>query len=412
MRILLLTQLFQPEPNHLKGLAFAQDLIKRGHEVEVLTGFPNYPGGRLYPGYRMQWLQRETIGGVNVVRIPSFLSHDRSGFRRLLSYISFALSATCWGIFKVRRPDVVHVYQGPATLALPAMALKWLRGVPYILDVQDLWPESVTDSGMFHCPFGKSLLNMWCRLTYRLATRIVVLSPGYKLAISNRGTPGSKIEVVYNWCDETQLRVSALHSEIHTHLLDKECFNVVYAGNMGKLQALDAVIRAAVILKDDVPRVQFVLVGDGLELISLKDMVSSLKLTNVRFVPRQAAEQMGAIFQQADLLLVHLGDTPLGRIGIPQKTQAYLASGKPILMAMKGDGAALVLKARAGLSCEPEQPESIAAAIRTVVNMSSDERSAMAERGRCFYESELSFTVGARKMLAMLQAVSECSHER
>ena len=407
MRILLLTQLFQPEPNHLKGLAFAQELLKQGHEVEVLTGFPNYPGGRLYPGYRMRLFQREKIGGVDILRIPSFLSHDRSGLRRLLSYVSFALSAACWGVFKVRRPDVVHVYQGAATLALPAMILRVLRGAPYVLDVQDLWPESVTGSGMLRVPFGEALLSVWCRLTYKLAARIVVLSPGYKLAIAGRGAPANKIEVVYNWCDETQCVAPVLHSKSRSAFLSEDKFNVVYAGNMGKLQALEAVLHAAEILKDDVPGVQFVLVGDGVELARLREMVSTLKLANVRFVPRQDSEQIGAILKQADLLLVHLRDTPLGRVGIPQKTQAYLAAGRPILMAMKGDGAELVVHAHAGLSCEPEQPESIAAAIRAIVNMPSAERSAMAERARRLYEAELSFSVGTARMLSVFRAITE-----
>jgi glycosyltransferase involved in cell wall biosynthesis len=407
MRILLLTQLFQPEPNHLKGLAFAQELMRQGHEVEVLTGFPNYPGGKLYPGYRMRLFQRERIGGIDVLRIPSYLSHDRSGLRRLLSYFSFALSAMCWGVFKVRRPDVVHVYQGSATLALPAMILRLLRGVPYVLDVQDLWPESVTGSGMLRFPFGEALLNVWCRLTYKLAARIVVLSPGYKLAIASRGTPADKIEVVYNWCDETQPRPPLLHLQAVCPFLRKDSFNIVYAGNMGKLQALAAVIQAADILKDDVPRIQFVLIGDGVELMSLKEKASSLKLANVHFVPRQAPEHIGAILQQADLLLVHLRDTPLGRVGIPQKTQAYLASGRPVLMAMAGDGAELVLNAHAGVACEPEKPESIAAAIREVVNMPVGERNAMAERGRRFYESELSFSVGTARMLSVFEAAKE-----
>ncbi len=407
MRILLLTQLFQPEPNHLKGLAFAQELVRQGHEVEVLTGYPNYPGGRIYPGYRMRMFQREKIGGVDILRIPSYLSHDRSGLRRLFAYVSFALSAACWGVFKVRRPDVVHVYQGAATLALPAMVLRLLRGVPYVLDVQDLWPESVTGSGMLRFPLGESLLHVWCGLTYKLAARIVVLSSGYKRAITGRGTPASKIEVVYNWCDESQLGVSESIPGATSAFFREGCFNVVYAGNMGKLQALDTVIRAAEILKEDVPGVQFILVGDGVELTRLKEAVASLKLTNVRFVPRQAPEQIGAILHQADLLLVHLSDTPLSRVGIPQKTQAYLAAGRPILMAMRGNGAELVVNAHAGMSCEPEQPESIAAAIRVIVNMPSGERRAMAERARRFYETELSFSVGTARMHSVFRAVTE-----
>ncbi len=407
MRILLLTQLFQPEPNHLKGLAFARELQRQGHKVEVLTGFPNYPGGKLYPGYRMCSLQRENIDGVDIVRIPSFLSHDRSGVRRLMSYVSFAISAACWGIFRVGRPDVVHVYQGAATLAFPAMVLRLLRKVPYVLDVQDLWPESVTGSGMLSFPFGERLLHWWCRLTYRFAARIVVLSPGYKNVIVGRGIPADKIDVVYNWCDESHLQASSDAMATFLPYFGKEDFNVVYAGNMGKLQALDTVINAAEILKGDTPAIKFILVGDGVELASLKSTVSALKLPNICFVPRQAPEQVALFLKQADLLLVHLKDTPLCRVGIPQKTQAYLAMGKPILMAVKGDAAKLVIDANAGLTCEPEQPKAIADAIRAAIKMPADVRREMAERAQRFYEAELSFGVGSSRMLAVLRLAVE-----
>lgn len=403
MRILLVTQLFQPEPNHLKGLEFARELVKQGHEVEVLTGFPNYPGGKIYRGYAMSTGLREVLEGIPVIRVPSYLSHSRSGLQRALSYVTFAISATILGLPRVKRPDVVHVYQGPATLALPAMILRALRGTPFVLDVQDLWPESVMDSGMMRLPAGKRLLDWWCGLTYRAASRIVVLSDGYRRLIAERGAPEGKIEVVHNWCDESGTAEAPADAEA---FLDPSKFNVVYAGNMGKLQDLGTAIEAAAILQATDPQVRIVLVGDGIELEALKQGVRDRSLGNVQFIPRQPAARISAILSKAQLLLVHLKDTPLARVGIPQKTQAYLAAGRPLLIAMHGCGAELAVRAGGGVACPPGDPPAMARAIRSVAAMTPSERDDMARRGKEYYFRELCFAVGTKHMAKVLEAAA------
>ena len=393
----MLTQLFQPEPNHLKGLVFAKEMVRLGHSVEVLTGFPNYPGGSIYKGYRQRWRMRELLDSVPVIRVPLFTDHSSSAVRRALCYASLALSACILGVFLVKKTDVVHVYQGPATLVLPAIVLKLLFGVPYVLDVQDLWPESVIGSGMLRSRYISSILHFWCDLTYRLATKIVVLSPGYKQAIMQRGVPADKIEVVYNWCDDSQGTASAGEDNTDSFGLNGY-FNVIYAGNLGSVQALDSVVRAAELLKDEFPHLRMVFVGDGVDGDRLKKNVDNGKITNVRFIPRQPVERISAILKKSDALLIHLRDDPLSRIGIPQKTQAYLAAGRPIIMAMRGDAANLLKSACAGVTCEQENPESIAAAIRMLVQMSPEERNIMAVNGRRYYLDNLSFSVGSRLM--------------
>jgi glycosyltransferase involved in cell wall biosynthesis len=406
MRILMITQLFQPEPNHLKGLAFAKELVRLGHEVEILTGFPNYPGGKIYPGYRQRWYQRETIEGISIVRVPLYPDHSSSGFRRILCYLSLALSACIPGLFLVRRPDVVHVYQGPATLALPAILLRLLRSVPYILDVQDLWPESVTSSGMLAMPGLTFFLNKWCNLAHRLATGIVVLSPGYTRMLTARGVEASKISVVYNWCDESQMYTPAGGNRTGNHFGLAGRFTIVYAGNLGRVQALDAVLEAAYLLREECPDVLFVFVGDGTDADRLKEIVSSKGLDNVRFIPRQPVSEVGAILENADALLIHLRDDPLCRVGIPQKTQAYLAAGRPVIVAVNGDTADLVLEAKAGISCEPEHPEGIAAAVKRLYGLSSEERQQMGRNGLAFYRRHLAFSVGTRRMELLLRGTA------
>src|SRR6478735_2159975 len=146
MRILLITQWFDPEPT-FKGLLFAKELQRLGHEVEVLTGYPNYPGGRIYDGYRIRPFQRSIVEGVPVTRVALYPSHDSSGARRLLNYGSFAVSAALASLV-ARRPDVAYVYHPPGTIALPALALRVLRGVPFVYDVHDLWPETLSSTGM------------------------------------------------------------------------------------------------------------------------------------------------------------------------------------------------------------------------------------------------------------------------
>lgn len=411
MRILLLTQLFQPEPNHLKGLTFAKELAGRGHEVEVLTGFPNYPGGRIYQGYRLRWWRREILEGVSVVRVGHYPSHNRSGFLRFLSYASFAFSGSVPGLFVIRRPDLIHVYQGPGPLSLPAMILRVLFHVPYVLDVQDLWPDSVAASGMLRFPGLLYLLHGWSRLTYRLARKIVVLSEGYKAALVRRGVPPGKIEVIYNWSDENRVTAPKRTAQDIAEAGLAGRFNILFAGNLGTAQALDVVIRAARQLQDDLPVVQFVFVGDGVDAARLRNTAAELRAANVRFLSRRPIGEVKRLLDTADALLIHLKDTPLCRIGIPQKTQAYLAAGKPIIMAVRGESAEMVRRAQAGLVCEPEDAGSLSRAVRTLFRMPPAERAAMGRNGKEFYEEELAFAVGIKKMSAVFGEAAQAGDE-
>src|SRR5689334_2905639 len=179
MRILLLSQLFDPEPTS-KGLVFARELAARGHQVEVLTGFPNYPGGKIYPGYRIRPWMREEIEGISILRVALYPSHDKSSFRRVLNYVSFAASAAVLGTAMVRKADVAYVYSPPATIGFAAVILGFLRRVPFVYDIGDLWPDTVAVSGMLSNRVALRLLDGCCKFVYRGARHIVVISPGFK----------------------------------------------------------------------------------------------------------------------------------------------------------------------------------------------------------------------------------------
>jgi glycosyltransferase involved in cell wall biosynthesis len=404
MRILLLTQWFEPEPT-FKGLPFARELAARGHEVQVLTGFPNYPGGKLYPGHRIRPWAREQIDGVSILRVALYPSHDKSGFRRILNYASFAISAALIGTVLIRRPNVVYVYNPPATIGLPAVVLGLLRRAPFVFDICDLWPDSVAVSGMLSNPAALSLLGKWCNFVYRRARHIAVVSPGFKQQLVCRGVPPDKIDVIYNWCDETTIQPTAPDSKLASSFGLSDRFNVMFAGTMGIGQALDSVLDAAGLCRQTLPKVQFVFVGGGVDRNRLEKRAEDLALTNVRFLPRQPMSAMGAILGLADILLVHLKDDPLYCITIPSKAQAYLASGKPVLMAVRGDAAQLVTGCGGGLTCEPENPRSIAEAIARFAGMSPQERREMGDAGKRFYDEQLSFKVGVNKFEALFARV-------
>jgi putative colanic acid biosynthesis glycosyltransferase WcaI len=413
VRILLLTQLFQPEPNFLKGLGFARQLQQRGHAVQVLTGFPNYPGGRLYPGYAVRPVHREAQEGVEVIRVWHYMSHDRSGTRRALSYLSFALSAAIIGPAVVSRPDVIHVYQGPATLMIPAAVIAGTRGGRIVLDIQDLWPESVTDSGMLPSPMMTRLLTWFCRWTFERAASIVVLSQGFKDRLVELGVPPGKVEVVYNWCDEAPAGDASgdLEPDVAAALLPSH-FHVVYAGSMGPLQGLDSVIDAASMLQTMLPRARFVFVGDGVDAGALQERARSLRLSNVVFVPRQGPATVARILARADSLLIHLKNDALSGGAIPQKTQASLAAGRPIIIGVAGEAGALVEAAGAGVRCRPGSPADIARAVADLAALPGSERAEMGRRGKEFYARHLSFAQGCDRMERIFQAAGPLAGER
>jgi len=393
MRILLINNLFQPEPNHLKGLAFAQELRNRGHKIHVLTGFPNYPGGKLYPGYRMRWAMQESFDDIPVTRVAMYPSHDGSASKRMLTYISTGMSQALYALLAKNRFDLCHVYMGPITLMWPACILKRMQGTKVVADVQDIWPESVLDSGMLSSAVASRLLQGMSRNAYRRADGLIVLSPGVKELLATRGIDPARVEVVYNWCDECPGRSSQLHG-IPPGILGDRTFNVVYAGNLGKLQGLDTVLDAAKLLGARNARVRFLLIGNGVESDRVRARIKDEHILNMCLFPRMPSDEVNAILAQADLLLIHLVRSKLSSIAVPQKVQAYLAAGRPILAAVEGEALNLFKQSGGGVSCEPENAQALAETVSRVMALSATEREHMGQNGQRFYRENLRFEKG------------------
>lgn len=403
MRILLITQLFDPE-NAIKGLSFAKGLVSRGHEVEVITTFPSYPGGRIYPGFRMRWRQIEEIDGVRIVRIPSYITHNRSGLKRMLGYSSFSLNAFLYSLFFIRRPDVIYFYYPPIVGGVPAILLSFFQRCPMIYDVQDLWPEALVATGMVRSNSIVSIIEHLAGWIYKHSRAIIVLSDGYKEALIKKGVPADKVFRVYNWCDESRI----LKECTQTPPLDDsgEWFDVVYAGNLGAAQALEAVVKAADLLQrwgDN--KIRFVFIGDGLEKETLSRLATSLDLHNVLFRDRTAPEEIGAVLRLADALLVHLANDPVFDITIPSKTQAYLALGKPILMAVSGESADIVRRSCAGVVAIPSDAESIALGALQLARSTQDQLAAFGAAGQSYYHENMSQQNGIEQTVMIMEKI-------
>lgn len=380
MRILILSQWYPPEPD-LKIHLLGKGLVARGHTVTAITGFPNYPTGKIYSGYHQRLWQWEERDGVRVLRLPLYPSHDRSALRRIMNYISFAASASCLGPLLCGSVDIMWAYHPPLTIGIPAWWISLTKRIPFVYEIQDMWPETVAATGMMVNASALRMLGAMAHRIYKRSAAITVISPGFKRNLITKGVPENKIHIIPNWADEDIYRPVPPDANLAAKYGLTGRFNVVFGGNLGAAQAMQNVLAAAALLHD-LPDVQFVLIGDGVDEQSLRKQADEQGLKNVRFIGRQPADRMPYFFALADALLIHLKRDPLFEITIPGKTMAYLACARPIICSVAGDAADIVRNAGAGLTCPPEDPIALAKAVRDLHALPAKKRNEMGPAGR------------------------------
>ena len=403
MRILFLSQWFEPEPA-MKGLALVQALRARGHEVEVATGFPNYPGGKIYPGFKLRLYQRQQVEGVVVHRLWLRPSHDRSAVRRSLNYLSFFITSLIFGLFNAGRFDVIYIYHPPITPSLAAAMFGALWRKPIVIDIQDLWPDSVTESGMAGSGLLPRVLNGVCDFVYRRAARICVQSKGMRRTLIDRGVPAEKLITLYNWADEASVQDRGDHDLVPYGFEGR--FNIIYAGNLGRAQALETLVEAAALAGETEARLQLLIIGNGVDAEPLARQVAARGGRHVRLMPGIPRNQIGRVLAAADALILHLADRELYRITLPSKLQFYMAVGKPILVAVAGEASDLVVDSRSGLAASPENSVAIAQAMIDLARAPPAELKAMGNRARKLYEDEFAFSKAVDQTEAILAAAA------
>ena len=406
MRIGFVTQWFPPEPGTMVPAGIADGLASRGHEVHVLTGFPNYPTGKLQDGYSLRPYRRDLRSDrVTVHRAPLYPSHDRGAVKRAANYLSFAISAAFVARHKMPRPDVWLIYSSPATAAIPALLSK-RPSAPILLLIQDLWPDSVADSGFV--AGGRKMsgieraLNRYCDWSYSRASAIGVISPAMRKILKDRGVNEAKIHFLPNGIDDSFIPHKTTPSEQLRRQLGLPAGRIfMYAGNIGELQQLDSLVRAFAACPD----ATLVLIGDGVALQRLRLLVHSRRITNVHFMRPQPSDMIGQYLSAADIHVVSLRDTPLLRATMPSKVQVAFATGRPLLVHAAGDVVDLVRDTHTGLVAPPNDINQAEQAITEFVGMSNIDLHAMGCRSRLLYESEYSPSVATSRIESALTAV-------
>ncbi|NYF58232.1 glycosyltransferase family 4 protein [Micromonospora purpureochromogenes] len=413
MRVGLLSQWFDPEPGPagLPGV-LARGLASRGHEVRVLTGFPNYPTGRVLPGYRMTRRADEDRDGVRIRRVALYPSHDRSALRRLATYGSFAASALASGTGALRGLDALWVSNSPITVSLPMWFVRYAHRVPVVLHVLDLWPDSVRASGFLGDGPGRALaeraMGGWCAAMYRAAARVAYISPGVGELLARRGVPEEKLVHIPMWADETPAPPSA---ELRAELgIADDRVVLVYAGTLGEAQGLEALIDACALTDD--PRLLCLIAGSGTAEDRLRDRAEASGARNVRFLGRLPRERVPALMAAGDAHYVSLRPGGMSAYTMPSKVQATLAAGRALLVAADGDVATVARDSGAGITARPGDPSSIADGIREVCELGREKLHLLGRAGREYYTRAFSAAAGVARVEAALRQAMETRRSR
>ncbi|GAO34783.1 glycosyl transferase family 1 [Sulfuricella sp. T08] len=405
MKILIVSQYFWPECFRINEVA--KSLLGKGVVVEVLTGQPNYPRGKIFSGYRAWGCQRETYQGIKINRIP-LLPRGRGGWRLALNYMSFVVSGLVFAPWMLRKKkfDVIFVYAlSPILQAIPALFLGRIKGCPVVLWVQDLWPESLSATGYIRNKTVLKLVERVVCFIYRHTDLLLVQSKAFEdpVRVLASGTP---IAYYPNSVDDT----FAVPAKGELPMVDglDEGFSVMFAGNIGSAQAVEVIVEAASLL-EEYADIHFVVLGEGSRWEWMREEVRNRELNNLHLPGRFPVETMPGFMQKASALLVTLADQEIFKATIPSKVQAYLAAGRPILACLNGEGANLITEAGAGLAVPAENARALADAILQMYRMPPEEREAMGTRGRLYYAEHFSHDRLIDQLITHLW--SECGHQ-
>lgn len=384
MRLLVVTQYFWPEDFRVNDLV--RGMMERGHQVTVLTGLPNYPDGAVFESFRRNREKYSSYEGAEVLRVPLF-PRGRGGFSLLLNYLSFPLTATVLGAWKLRGRefDAIFVFQGsPVSSALPALLFRRTKRAPLIMWVLDLWPESLSAVGAVRSQRILSAVAGLVRVIYRRCDRILVQSRAFYESVIRNG--GSREQLAYfpNWVEpafRNGLSGIATAPELEPF---RGGFNVMFAGNIGEAQDMPAVLDAADRLRD-LEDVRWLIVGDGRAVAGLRSEIQRRGLGDkVHLLGRYPVDRMPSFFAGADALLVSLRPEPIFALTVPGKVQSYLVAGKPVLGMIDGEGARVISESGGGIAVAAGDGAALALAVRRLAAMSPDDRSHMGEAGRAY----------------------------
>ncbi len=407
MNILIVSQYFWPENFRINDLALG--LKGRGHEVSVLTGMPNYPGGRLFKGYGWWEKRHDDMDGVPVYRVPLFLRRQGKGWQLALNYFSFVFFGCLLAPWYFRKQsfDVIFVYEpSPFTVGIPAILMRSLKKAPLFFWVQDLWPESLAAAGAVQSSAVLKAVGGMVHWIYRRCDRVLLQSRGFVEPAVTAGAERSRVRYYPNWAEAFYRPMQTEEAEL-PDIGFPQGFRIMFAGNLGEAQSLKTIVDAAERLRDE-PEIRWLIVGDGRESEWMQREVMRQGLEKcVSFLGRHPAELMPCFFAHADTLLTTLKADDVFARTIPSKVQTYMACAKPIVAALNGEGARVIDEAGCGLAVAAGDGEALASAVLKLYRMSRKERQAMGERGRMYYDTHFERDMLIDRFEQWMQTVRE-----
>ncbi len=402
MRLLIISQYFWPENFRINDLA--AELVKRGHKVTVLTGIPNYPDGIFFGGFLDNPFQYANYHGVDIVRVP-ILPRGKNLVSLGLNYISFAISASTLGLWKLRSLsfDAIFTCQlSPATVGIPAVVLRSVKKIPMIFWILDLWPESLSAVGVIYSKLIIRIVGRLISWIYQRTDLILVQSKEFIPAIAKYNTKRTRVKYFPSWSD---LNFSVMSTDYASEVsVDSSYFTIVFTGNIGEAQDFPAILDAAEILKN-FGRIRWLIIGDG----RMSDWLArEIKARNLQHCFLQLGgfpiERMPSFIKHADALLVALKSEYIFSLTIPGKIQAYLAAGKPIIAMINGEGARVVKESGAGIVTPAGDGKSLAESVKKLLLMTDEERGKMGVNGSLYSLQEFD---RAKLMIKLEETIEE-----
>ncbi len=406
MRILLITQYFWPENFKINSLLL--ELKSNGHDITVLTGLPNYPKGKILNGYSFWKNNNQTWNGINIFRSKLIPRFSGNGVYLFFNYISFAFFASIKLLFSINeKPDLIFVYEpSPITVGIPAIvAKKKFKNIPIFFWVQDLWPDSLKDTGAFKNTFILNSVDKLTRFIYNKSDLILVQSEAFIEYIIKQGVHSSKIKYFPN---PTEKFYNVSEVKLEYSKLFPKGFNLIFAGNIGEAQSFDTLIEAAHKLKQLKYPIYWNIFGDGRAKKQFQKKVLELNLEeNFLFNGTFKSEEMPFLFACADALVVSLKKSKIFSLTVPAKVQSYLACGKPIIGSIDGEGARIIKKAKAGLISDSENVDNLVNNVIQLYNFSETERKTLGLNGRAYFDKEFAMHI----LLEKLENIFELKRE-
>ncbi len=413
MRILFFSHYFPPEVNPPASRTYEHCArwAKQGHDVTVVTCVPNCPDGVPFGGYKNRWWpQVERVDGIRVVRAWTFLAANAGTFRRIVNYVSYLFSAVIVALF-LRRPHVIVATSPQFFCGWAGVMMSWLKWRPLVLEIRDIWPESIEAVGAMKRGWLIRLLQFLERRMYAAAHCIVTVGDGYAARIREKCSARKPIVVISNGIDPDHFQAADRDEATRRTWGLENQFVCSYVGTIGMAHGLDVVIRAARLLRDRGRRdISFCLVGDGAERAGLQQRVRDEHLEDsIVFTGRLPREQIPKVLAASDACLVHLRKCELFGSVIPSKIFETMAMRRPIIMGVAGQALEIVTRARAGLPMVPESAESL---VENVERLADDGQLAreLGQAGRAFVVEHYDRNRLAQDYLDLLIRVAEAKH--